>query len=155
MGGGNEIIRGLLNIYMKPFTISNVVFWMIFSLAACKTKTSVKAEFINPATDTVTNIKSITMKDLVKTYNLLEGQNIETEGIVYYEFENVSICLSNGRDGKCFWLDLNKDLMTNDSLLQRASGQKFILKGTIDNSSKGHLSAYLATIRNVYYLKQK
>lgn len=140
---------------MKLSIISNIIFWMAFSLASCKTKTNAKVEFINPATDTSVNVKHISMKDLVKNYTSLEGQNIETEGIIYFEFENVAICLDNGWAGKCFWLDLSKDLIINDSLLQKASGQKFILKGTIDNSSKGHLGAYLATIRNIYYLKQK
>ena len=95
------------------------------------------------------------MKDLVKKYSSLQGQYIETEGIVYCEFENVAICLDKGKDSKCFWLDLSRDLIINDSLLQIASGKRFILKGVIDTSSKGHLGAYLATIRTVYYLKQK
>ena len=140
---------------MELSGISNIVFGLIFSLASCNLKPKSKVEFINTSMDTVTNITSISMKDLVKKYSSLQGQYIKTEGIVYYEFENVAICLDKGKDSKCFWLDLGIDLNINDSLLQIASGERFILKGVIDTSSKGHFNAYLATIRTVYFLKQK
>jgi hypothetical protein len=112
-------------------------------------------EFINHSLDSITSAKNISLKDLIKERSALDGQNIQTEGIVYFEFENVAICTDNEPDSKCFWLDLNRDLSINDSLLQISSGQRLVIKGTIDNSSKGHLGAYLATIRNVYYLKTK
>jgi hypothetical protein len=144
-----------MKAYMKLSAISNIIFWTIFSLTSCRTKENIRIEFINHTVDSVTSTKAISMKDLVKNYNSLDGQTIETVGIAYYEFENVAICQDNGQDSKCFWLDLNRDIILNDSLLQKASGQRFILKGTIDNSSKGHLNAYLGTIRNVYYLKSR
>src|SRR6266480_6371474 len=100
---------------MKLFDFSNIIFGLIFSLASCKPKTKSKVEFKNPSIDTVTNITSISMKDLVKTFSSLQGQYIETEGIVYFEFENVAICLDKAKDSKCFWLDLSRDLIINDS----------------------------------------
>jgi hypothetical protein len=114
-----------------------------------------KVELINHSVDSLTLVKKISLNDLVKEYRALDGQGIQTEGIVYFEFENVAICADKGYDGKCFWLDMNRDLLINDSLLQKASGQNVVLKGTVDISSKGHLNGYLATIRNVYYLKTK
>ena len=39
--------------------------------------------------------------------------------------------------------------------MQKASGETFILKGTVDTSSKGHLSYYLATLKDIDFLKQK
>jgi hypothetical protein len=126
-----------------------------FSLAACTSKPKTKIEFINTGIDSVTTVKNISLSNLVNKFKSLDGQTIQTEGIVYFEFENVAICLGKGYDSKCFWLDLNRDLPINDSLLQICSGQRLVIKGTMDNSSKGHLGAYLATIRNVYYLKTK
>jgi hypothetical protein len=103
----------------------------------------------------MTTVKNISLSYLVNEFRSLDGQTIQTEGIVYFEFENVAICVGKGHDSKCFWIDLNTNLPINDSLLQKSSGQKLVIKGTIDVSSKGHLEAYLATIRNVYYLKAK
>ena len=122
-------------------------------LIACNSKPNTKLELINTSIDSVTTAKNISLNDLVYNYKSLDGQTIQTEGIVYYEFENVAIFLEKEYNSNSFWLDLNRNLTINDSLLHKASGQKFIIKGTIDISSKGHLGAYLATIRNVYYLK--
>ncbi|MEI9908425.1 MAG: hypothetical protein WDO71_01375 [Bacteroidota bacterium] len=140
---------------MNRYIILHIIFGVMLCLTACDNKTKAKVELINHTIDSLTPAKIISLSDLVKEYTTLDGQSIQTEGNVYFEFENVSICIDKGYYGKCFWLDLNRDLFINDSLLQKASGQKFILKGTIDISSKGHLGAYLATIRNVYYVKTK
>lgn len=139
---------------MKITVTLYIFFWSVFSLAACNGNSKTKIEFINAGIDSVTAVKNISISNLVEDFRSLDGQTIQTEGIVYFEFENVAICLDKGYDSKCFWLDLNDSLAINDSLLQKSSGQVFVLKGTIDISSKGHLGAYLATIRNVYYLRQ-
>jgi hypothetical protein len=135
--------------------LSNIFILGILYFASCKSKVAFKIEFINSAMDSATNTTKISFKDLVNNYKSLQGQYVEIEGIVYWEFENVAICLDRKRDSKCFWLAIKSDLKINDSLLQKVSGQKFILKGAIDTSGKGHFSSYLATIRNVYFLKQK
>ena len=144
-----------MQAYMRLSTNFYIIFLATFSLIACETKPKTKIEFINPSFDTLKTAKVISLRDLVRDHNSLDGQVIQTEGIVYFEFENVAICADKGIDSKCFWLDLNHNLPINDSSLQTISGQKLIIKGTIDNSSKGHLNAYVATIRNVYYLKTK
>ncbi|MBL7723405.1 MAG: hypothetical protein JNK27_04615 [Chitinophagaceae bacterium] len=144
-----------MQAYMKFSNILIITLGATFFFALCKPNAKTKVEFVKLAKDTTTNARVISLANLVRQHNSLDGQNIQTEGIVYYEFENVAICLGKGHNSKCFWLDLSTDLVTNDSLLQSASGKEFIIKGTVDNSSKGHLNYYLATIRNVYYLKQK
>ena len=58
-------------------------------------------------------------------------------------------------DDNCFWLSFDRNLSIDHDKLQRASGRQFVLKGIIDTSSQGHLGAYLATIRNIYYLEKK
>jgi hypothetical protein len=136
---------------MNLSIISSILFYSTFILASCNANKKVKNEFINTSINTMPIVTKISIGDLIKKFKSLQGSYIETEGVVYYEFENVSICSDNGQDSKCFWLDLN----FKDSLLQKNSGQQCILKGVIDTSSKGHLNANLATIRNVYYLKQK
>ena len=123
-------------------------------MTSFETKPKVKIEFINTSIDTVTNTTKISISDLIKKYKSLQGKYIETKGIVYWEFENVAICNNKGQDSQCFWLNLNRDLNINDSLLQKVSGEQITLKGIVDTTSKGHLNAYLATIKNVYYLKQ-
>ena len=119
-----------------------IIFWATLSLTACNSKSETKVEFINTEIDSVTTVKNISLSDLVNEFKSLDGQTIQTEGIVYFEFENVAICVNKGHDSKCFWLDLNRNLLINDSLLQESSGEKLVIKGTIDISSKGHLDAY-------------
>lgn len=131
---------------------------LTISLVACGTEP--KVEFIATSADTTIEVTKISLKELGKKYKSLEGQHIETEGIVWNEFENVSICPSKdalfSEDKKCFWLSSNhKDLAYNDSLMQLASGKVFIIKGMIDTSNTGHLGAYAATIKDIYYIKQK
>lgn len=138
---------------MKHYIILTLSCSFIF--CSCSLDSKAKAEYIDLAIDTTTKAEVISLGALVRGYNSLNGEIIQTEGILYFEFENVAICLGRGRNAKCFWLEFNENLFNSDSLLQNASGKEFILKGTVDNSNKGHLNAYLATIKNVYYLKQK
>lgn len=133
--------------------ISTFIFFIAISLLSCNDKS--KAEFANPSTDAATRTIRISFTYLMKRYKLLQGQYIETEGILYWEFENVAICAEKGDNNKCFWLGLNNDLKINDSILQAVSGKKIILKGLVDTLSKGHIGAYVATIHNIYFIKQK
>ena len=71
------------------------------------------------------------------------------------KFENVAICLGKGQNSKCFWLEFGTELITDNSLPQKASGREYIIRGIVDKLNKGHHNAHLATIRNVYYLKEK
>jgi len=137
---------------MKLFRTLYICILTTLSIISCHCKKNNKFEFINSEIDSMTNAKNISMSDLINNFKKLDGQTIQTEGFVYFEFENVAIFLEKNYNNKCFWLDLDRNLTFNDSLLQKASGQKFIIKGTIDTSSKGHLGSYPATIKNVYYL---
>ncbi len=53
-----------------------------------------------------------------------------------------------------FWLDLDKDLKIDIVSFKRMSGGRVTIKGIIDTTSKGHLSSYLATIKNIYFWRQ-
>jgi len=130
-----------------------------FSLLARENKSKTKIVFKSPLSDTVTKANKISLAKLRKTYKLFQGQQVETEGIIWFEFENVSICPSRNSlssdEKRCFWLDFREDLNFNDSLMRTASGKEFIIKGTIDTSRKGHLGMYLGTIKDIYFMQQK
>ena len=138
-------------ISTKSFTI----FCLLIAFTSCNSKTNAKTEFVDRSLDSSIKTIKISIKDLTKEYKSLNGRYIETEGILYWEFENVALCDSRGRSSKCFWLDFDRNLKINDSLLTLSSAKEIVLKGIIDTSSKGHLGSYLATIGNIYYLKQK
>ncbi len=123
-----------------------IIYLATLSLIACNDEPKAKIQFINTAIDSTTTTNNIFYSDLIDTFKSLDGKTIQTEGIAYFEFENVSICLDKEYDSNCFWIDLNRNLLINDSLPQKASGQRFVIKSTIDISSKSHLGAYLATI---------
>lgn len=94
----------------------------------------------------------VSLKYLVKNYKSLHGQKIETEGTVYFQFENVAICTPErlfSRERDCFWLDFNEDSNFNYSILKTNSGKTLTLTGVVDTTSKGHLNSYLATLRYV------
>jgi hypothetical protein len=140
--------------------LNTIIFLISLTITFIACETGPKVEFIATSADTSIQTIKISLRELGKTYKTLEGQYIETEGIVWNEFENVSICPSKdalfSEDKRCFWLASNhKDLSYNDSLMQLASGKTFIIKGKIDTSHTGHLGAYAATIKDIYYIKQK
>jgi len=86
----------------------------------------------------------------------LAGQRIETEGIVWFEFENLSLCPdhNNSRHSvRCFWIEFALSLAPLDSL-KHISGHYFVIRGIVDPTSKGHLGAYGGTIKNISYLRQ-
>jgi len=86
----------------------------------------------------------------------LAGQRIEMEGIVWFEFENISICPADNslhNSGRCFWIDLSASLPPHGSL-EYSSGHRFTIRGIVDPLSKGHLGAYKGTIKNVSYLRE-
>src|SRR5688572_20727333 len=88
-----------------------------------------KAAFINNSLDSSTSVIKIPFPELIRTFKTYHGKYIETEGIFWYQFENVSICPHPGpvweENYKCFWLDLNNDLKVDGSTLRFASGKRF------------------------------
>ena len=134
---------------------SHIVIWLSILFISCNNKSHTTVEFISTSLDTTIKATRISITELAEKYKSLHGQYIETEGTFYYEFENVSICVDSEKNSKCFWLDLNNNLVSNYNLLTNASSRRFIIKGVVDTLSKGHLSYYMATIGNIYYLAEK
>lgn len=135
---------------MKPAALIGSIILLTYLLVSCDSEQ--RRSSSNSA------VMKVSLNYLVSNYKSLQGQRIETEGIVYWEFENVAICtkrklFSNERN--CFWLDFNRSLQIDDSVMQWASGETFTLRGIIDTSSKGHLGYYLATLKDINFLEQK
>jgi len=135
-----------------PYKISLIILGSLIILSSCNQGTDARFEYINSSLDSSIKATKISIKDLAKKYKSLHGQYVETEGIFYYEFENVSLCAN--RDGGCFWLDFNEKIY-QDSVQIKGTTKRFTMKGQIDTSRRGHLSFCLATISNIYYIKQK
>jgi len=136
----------------------------IFSIAillfssSCVEKSRIS--FVNSSLDSTIIATKISFKNLVKNYKSLHGQYIVTEGYAFWGFETSALCRkddfwSKSNEQSCFWLNFNKNLHPNDSLLLFASGRKFILKGKVDTTDRGHLGFYTAALSDIYYLKVK
>lgn len=145
------IIRTLLNRLQLSF--------IVLSLSSCDIKCNNHIKLISSSSNSSVKTLRAPLEDLRIIYKSLQGKTVETEGKVWFEFENVSICPEENRNSlfekSCFWLDFQKDLNINDSIMRFASGKVFVIRGTIDTSNKGHLNSYLGTIKNIYYFEQK
>jgi hypothetical protein len=102
------------------------------------------------AMDSSTKVIKAPMLVLTERYKSLEGEYIETVGILWNQFENVSIC-SNG--GGCFWIGFHPQLDYNSIDSLKLSGKWVRIKGLIDTSHRGHLGMYLAAIKNIYFIQ--
>ena len=128
-------------------------------LDACSSKS--KFIYIVPDLDSTITVEKISINRLAKDYKRLNDQYIETQGIFFHGFEEFAIytdqeIFSDERKG--FWMETNRSLnITNDGWQQinKWQGNRIIIKGRIDTSSHGHLRQYLATIKNIYFLKEK
>ena len=142
----------------KTATIFQLTVFLI-SLSSCDIKCNNHIKLISSTYNPTTKTIKASLEDLRIIYKSLQGQKVETEGIVWFEFENVSICSEENRNSSfeksCFWLDFQKDLNINDIMMRFASGKVFVIRGIIDTSNKGHLNSYLGTIKNIYYFEQK
>ena len=141
---------------MKFSVIINLfLILFFFCFLSCREKTEGEFVLIDHALDSNTKAKYIPFKILLNNYPSLDGQIVETEGIFNYSFEDISICTVKSTDLKCFWVDFSQKLNEETyMLLRKVSGQRLRIKGTIDTSDKGHLGSYLATLKDVYYIKR-
>jgi hypothetical protein len=139
--------------------LTTIMVFLTLLYTSCVTETRDKLRFTSSPVDTSKTARQISLRDLRQDYKSLQGQQVETEGIVWFQFENVSICPTidalSEEERKCFWLDFHNDLNLNDSLMQLASGSRFIIKGTIDTTRAGHFGMYLGTIKDIYFMQQK
>lgn len=144
---------------MKHCAINLLITVLLPSLSSCDIKCNSHIKSVSPSSNISAKNVRESLEDLRIIYKSLQGQKVETEGIVWFEFENFCICPEEKSyasfDKTCFWLDFQKDLKLNDSIMHFASGKVFIIRGTIDTTNKGHLNGYLCTIKNIYYMEQK
>ena len=134
------------------FFIYTFLFVLLFF--SCKEKQ--KADIVITNIDSTIKPIKLSLSDLKQTFKQLHGKWIETEGKFHNNFEDVSICpeIILNDEPDCFWLDFNQQLLVNDSLINEANRKRVIIRGKIDTTRKGHMSSYLATIREIYFFKE-
>lgn len=111
-------------------------------------------------------VTELSFSELSRNYKKFHNQVVETEGMFYYEFENVAICAEKGlfsNEVNCFWLGWNTDFFKqvdnnnkiafDEPALLKMTGKKVKIRGVIDTMGKGHLNSYLATIKDTYILE--
>lgn len=138
--------------WIKVFPGLAFICWMTLSC-----HTSPKYSFRIPALDTSIKATSISIDDLAKNYQQYHGQYIETEGIFYNAFEDVAVYTGKNfwtGERKGFWVDTDPNLNIDSKSFESMDGKRVRIKGIIDTTSKGHLSYYVATIRNIYFWEQ-
>ena len=135
----------------------NSLVWMLsmIILISCNRDNKEKIQYINLKLDTSILTQKKTIEGLATECNSVDGQYIEVRGRFYAQFENVALwddfgIFPNWRIK--FWLDFDRAI--DDSTLQKLSGKMVIIKGKIDAKNHGHLHAYLATIKNIYFIKE-
>lgn len=91
---------------------------------------------------------AVTFAEFAKDPAQYENKKIRIEGYFQYEFENVAIYESEGREiASGIWLDFDhrQDLAEKDLLML---DDKFIdIIGTFDFSSHGHLGQYIGQLQ--------
>lgn len=125
---------------------------LILSLIRANIKTVVKVDHI----DSVIKPIKIPIENLVKNYKQYHGKYIETSGKAHYFMEDFAIYASeksheNGY--QAFWIEENNQLNTNELHHKSANEKRIKIKGLVDTTNTGHLNAYRATIRDIYYLE--
>jgi hypothetical protein len=132
-----------------------LTFIFIFSLCNCGI--TQKGDFSKLCfSDSVTNeIIEVSFEDLYANQNL-EGKKVRIGGVLHYYFEDVSICPSKYSPPKeSIWLNFSDKIAIFDKQLTKIDGSYIEVIGTVNFSSKGHFSSYIASLNNVYCIKPK
>jgi len=106
------------------------------------------------AIDTTIKAESISYLQLARNYRDYQGKYVDVKGLFSQEFEHFGICPEpavKAEGLRCFWLNLNKDLNVTESDLQKMNFKVVRIKGLLDTTTKGHLSSYYGTIRQIYF----
>jgi hypothetical protein len=92
--------------------------------------------------------------ELSREFKTRHGQYVTVKGRFFYQFENVALVDDDifPNDDMRFWLEFDKAI--NEKVLEKLSGDIVVIKGKIDTSKTGHLNGYLATVGNIYYIRQ-
>ena len=133
-----------------------IIICLTFTSLSCKTDPKLTFRISN--FDTTIRATKVSISDLAKNYKSYQGQYVETTGRFYQGFERFAIYTSKNiftgeADG--FWLIIDTDLNIDKASLKKMYGKTVTIKGKIDTTEKGHLNAYLATIRRIYFWQQQ
>lgn len=145
-----------IHMAIRAFILTLIICVLVFAAPSCRPTPAII--FKVAQLDTTIKVTKVPVTELADSYKKYQGQHIEITGEFYCGFEQFAIyvgkdLLTNRSHG--FWLDLDKDLDIDYGLFEKMSGKPITVKGMIDTTEKGHLGAYLATIKKIYYWKQE
>lgn len=137
--------------------LCRIIFLLIgmYGLNSCRS-TSKQTYLVKQINDSIVPVK-ISITDLAKFYKFYDGKYIETTGMFSGGFEDVAIYSKKSlfvKESKGFWLEIPSDLGVSPGELIKMSGKQITIKGMVDASSKGHMSAYYATIKAIYFWEE-
>jgi hypothetical protein len=122
--------------------------FILIIFSSCTEKTTT---FEKNRCDSIT-LKNIPVYSNAGKYN--NGDLIEIHGYFNYEFENIAVYLDdefNPKNG--FWVEFSRDLDSFNDNIKACNKKNIVLRGRIDNNSKGHFGKYRGTIKDVCYIK--
>jgi hypothetical protein len=126
-------------------------------LVANSCKRSTKQIFIAHSKDTIKVFK-LPIGILKREFKNYHGKFIETNGIFHSGFEDCSLSSSNDFNSnyrQMFWLNISEELNIDLPSYSKLNGKNIKIRGKIDTASRGHLSQYLATIRQIYCIEEQ
>lgn len=98
----------------------------------------------------------LSVNEAIDRVEALDGANIYLEGVLSYEFENVSIdhCVNSERRangyGSSIWLEVNHVLKFDSRVMDKWSGKKVLVEGMLEKPDAefgaGHMGLWHATI---------
>lgn len=127
---------------------------LVLTLIFLSCKTSPEITFKVEGLDTTIKTTKVSIADLARNFKSYQGTYIETKGRFFFGFESFAIFPDNTittGDPRGFWLDIDHDLTFDNTWLEIMDGKRVTVKGRIDTTHKGHLSAYFATIEDIYF----
>jgi hypothetical protein len=100
-------------------------------------------------------IEKISLKEIDKIKKL-NGQFIQVEGYLTYEFENVALYPYKWSESdKSLWLNFSDNIFKNEEELITINYKEVTVIGKVNILHKGHYSGYLAELDSVFCIKEK
>lgn len=143
---------------MRRIKCLPVLAFLFIIMVPASCRTTPKASFVDRQLDSTIRPIKISINKLAKDYKSLHGQYIETTGRFSCGFEEFALYADKKlfSELKGFWLDTRMDLVPDwENFGDNIQWKRIRIKGRIDTLHKGHLSAYLATIDNVYFFEEQ
>jgi hypothetical protein len=147
-----------MQAYMNSIIILRILFFLSMTIIVNSCIQQDERRFIISTIDKENKAQPIDYLNLTKNYKSYQGKYVDVKGLFSRGFEHFGICYSGNTANeavKCFWLAYNHDLKITDNDFNKMIGKVVRIKGVFDTTSKGHLSMYVGTIRDIYFWEQQ